>query len=333
MLTQPQALVARAASVLVARGARADAAEIQAQHLVEGELRGHPSHGVRRLAVLAERIDAGLLDPRAEPEMTWTATGALRVDGARGFGPPAAFRAIDALVERLPEAGVAVASLRRTHHLGMLSPYVERIASVGAVGLVLSSTEGLVHPWGGAGALLGTNPLGIGIAARERPLVLDMSTGAVSAGKILDHRAKGLPIPDGWAVDADGVPTTDAAAAASGAISPFGGAKGYALGIALGAMVAALTDTALGGDVHGTLDAEHEVTKGDVIIAIDASALAGANARGRLAEYFDGVRSSGPDVTVPGDRARRSRAEGLRNGIRVSPDVLATLDDLEKEVR
>ncbi len=324
-------LVDRAEAILVALGAPVDSARCQAEHLVEGELRGHPSHGLRRLPTLVARIHAGLLDPTAVPELTWAAQGALRVDGARGFGPPAAYEAIDALIERLPQTGVAAAALRRTHHLGMLSPYVERLAGAGAVGLVLSSTEGLVHPWGGAGALLGTNPLGIGVATDDGPLALDMSTGAVSAGKILDYRAKCLPLPEGWATDADGVPTTDAAEAADGAISPFGGPKGYALGIALGAMVASLTDTALGEDVHGTLDAEHEVTKGDVIIAIDATALAGADARARVSGYLDRVRASGRDVTVPGDRARRARETALRDGVAVSPDVLASLDDLEKK--
>lgn len=324
-------LTARVSAILEAHGASPGNARVQAEHLVEGELRGHPSHGVRRLSVLVDRIRAGLIDPRAEPVLEWAATSALRVDGGRGFGPVAAYRAIDALHGRIGESGAVAVSLRRTHHLGMLAPYVERLAGLGCVGVVLSSTEGLVHPWGGAGALIGTNPLGIGVATAADPLVLDMSTGAVSAGRILDYRAKGRTLAEGWAVDRDGAPTTDAEAAADGAISPFGGAKGYALGLALGAMVGALTGTAFGEEVHGTLDAERETTKGDVIIALDAAALAGADMRRRTGDYLARIRSSGPDVAVPGDRARSARDAARRQGVRLPPDVRGLLDRLERK--
>lgn len=316
-------LMALATGFLTERGARPGPAAAQATHLVEAELRGHPSHGVRRLEVLGSRMENGLIDPGAQPEIDWVARSALRVDGRRGFGPIAAHRAIDELLDRLAELGVAAASLHRTHHLGMLAPYLERITSAGAVGLILSSTEGLVHPWGGAGALIGTNPLGIGVPAKGGDLILDMSTGAVSAGKILDYRARGKSLPDGWAVDAAGSPTVDPAAAVTGAISPFGGAKGYALGLALGAMVGALTGTALGPEVRGTLDADRETTKGDVIVVIDAGRLAGTDMRTRVAAYFDAVRDSGigQPVAVPGDRARAARARREAEGLAVPFDV------------
>lgn len=320
-----------AAFALTLRGATDEHACIQAEHLVQAELRGHPSHGLRRLAVLATRIDNGLIDPAAEPILEWTATAALRVDGAGGFGPVAAYRAISELRSRIPESGIAAAALCNTHHLGMLAPYVENLAATGLVGIVLSSTEGLVHPWGGAGALLGTNPLGIAVPAAGGDLTLDMSTGAVSAGKILDYRAKGLPIPLGWAVDPGGRATTDATSAAGGAISPFGGAKGYALGLAFGALVGALTGTALGPDVHGTLDTTYETSKGDVIIAIDPTVFAGTDMRSAIGAYFDTIRASGVDgapVTVPGDRARAAGARAQREHIAVSGDVWASLQQL-----
>jgi L-2-hydroxycarboxylate dehydrogenase (NAD+) len=322
-----------AALALTRRGAPPSAASIQADHLVAAELRGHPSHGLRRLAVLCGRIDNGLIDPAAEPVLEWTAAAALRVDGSRGLGPVVAYRAIAALRDRLPETGIAVASLRRTHHLGILAPYVEELATAGLVGLVFSSTEGLVHPWGGAGPLLGTNPIAIGVPAEGGDLTLDMSTGAVSAGKILDYRAKGMPLPEGWAVDSAGRRTTDAAIAADGAISPFGGAKGYAIGLAFGSIVGALTGTALGPAVHGTLDTEFEATKGDVIIVIDPILLAGSDARSALGDYFSLIRGSGTDgasVAVPGDRARTARERSAREGVTLPEELYARLVELSE---
>ena len=324
-----------AARALTRRGATTEHARTQADHLVAAELRGHPSHGLRRLDVLVARIERGLIDPASQPELQWTAAAALTVDGARGFGPVVAYQAIAALRGRLPETGVAVAALHRTHHLGILAPYMEQLAAVGLVGLMLSSTEGLVHPWGGVGALLGTNPIAIGVPASGGDLAVDMSTGAVSAGKILDYRAKGMTLPDGWAVDAAGHRTTDAAEAAEGAISPFGGAKGYALGLAFGAIVGALTGTALGPDVHGTLDTDSEVTKGDVIIAIDPVAFAGSDTRTALGDYFALIRGSGADgstVTVPGDRARAARDRSSAEGVALSADVWARLNELSEAV-
>lgn len=320
-----------AVRALTRRGAPDPHARVQADHLVAAELRGHPSHGLRRLAVLTQRIDNGLIDPVSPAVVEWSGPGALRVDGARGFGPVVAYRAIDLLRERIADAGVATAALRRTHHLGILAPYVEELAAAGLVGIVLSSTEGLVHPWGGVGALLGTNPIAIGVPASGGDLIVDMSTGAVSAGKILDYRAKGMPLPESWAVDAAGHSTTDAAEAAAGAISPFGGPKGYALGLAFGALVGALTGTALGPDVHGTLDSEHEVSKGDVIIAIDPAVLAGSDMRAALGDYFGAIRGSGVDggrVTVPGDRARAALRRASGSGVDLSADVWAEISAL-----
>ena len=227
--------------------------------------------------------------------------------------------------------GVAVAAMHNTHHLGMLAPYVERIAEAGAVGVVLSSTEGLVHAWGGAGALLGTNPIGVGVPASGGDLILDMSSGSVSAGKILDHRAKGLPLPAGWAVDSDGVPTTDAAAAAEGAISPFGGPKGYALGLAFGAIVGALTGTAFGPDVHGTLDTDLPTSKGDVIVVFDPVLLAGSDTSSTLGAYLDDVRASGVrgPALVPGDRARAMRDQRVASGLRIAVDVWRMIEPFD----
>ncbi|KRA24278.1 hypothetical protein ASD65_07465 [Microbacterium sp. Root61] len=318
-------------AALMGVGSDEQNARIQAEHLVEAELRGHPSHGLRRLPTLVGRITAGLLDPNATPTFTWGASGALMVDGNLGFGPVTAYAAGDELLSRVAEVGVAVAAMHRTHHLGMLAPFVERFAEHGCIGLVLSSTEGLVHPWGGAGPLLGTNPLGAAVPAAGGGVTLDMSTGSVSAGKILDFAERGLELPAGWAVDVEGRATVDPAAAVLGSISPFGGAKGYALGLTLGAIVGVLTGTPFGPAVRGTLDTTSEVTKGDVIAVISIDAFGQDASSAVLAEYLEQVRASGVDgrrVTVPGDRSKTARTRALAQGIDVLEDLWDTLSEL-----
>lgn len=325
---------ATVAAALERHGARPDEARGQADHLVEGDLRGHPSHGIRRLATLAGRLDAGLINTASTPSASWSRPSALVVDGDRGFGPVVARHAIGMLLDRAAETGMATAALHNTHHLGMLAPYAEEIAARGAAAILFTTTEALVHPWNGRGALVGTNPVCIGVPSTAGPVILDMSTAAVSAGAIIDRAERGVPLPEGWAVDAEGNPTTDAAAARSGAIAPFGGAKGYALGMALEALVGVLTGTSFGTDVGGTLDQTKPVTKGDLILVFSLDAFGGSAANPALAGYLELLRSSGADgstVAVPGDRARDHRARSLRDGIALDSTVWQTALDLAGE--
>jgi len=320
--------------ILVGEGAtRADALQ-QADVLVEGDLRGHPSHGVRRLPVLVGRMRNGLIRTGVTPRTTWISDAFASVDGDRGFGPVVAAVAIEAITRRAEESGIALAAVSNANHLGMLAPYVERIASAGQIGIALTTSEALVHPWGSARPMLGTNPVGIAVPTEHEPLVLDMSTAAVSMGKVLDHAAASRPIPLGWAVDRHGRPATDPLEASDGAISPFGGAKGYALGIALEVLVGTVTGTAFGPQKLGTLDVEHVATKGDLFVAISLERIGQLPHLSLVEAYLQDVRSSGAGsdpVMVPGDRARATRAERLTNGIPINPQVWRAIEQLLEE--
>lgn len=322
-------------SVLVREGATDGDAVAQAVMLVEGDLRGHHSHGVRRLSVLVGRLRNGLVQSVSDPVHEWRTDAVLEVDGMCGFGPVVAHGAVAAITERARVSGIAVAAVRNANHIGMLAPYVERIVEAGQIGIAMTTSEALVHPWGGGRPMVGTNPIGIGIPTAGAPLVLDMSTASVSMGKILDHAAQSRPIPLGWAVDETGAPTTDAQAATRGAVSPFGGPKGYALGLALEVLVATLTASALGTRVRGTLDIDELCTKGDVFVAVSLERLGLSGMLPMIADYLDEVRASGSDphvrLDVPGDRARRTRADRLSTGIPLHPDVWRSVLDLQEE--
>jgi LDH2 family malate/lactate/ureidoglycolate dehydrogenase len=205
----------------------------------------------------------------------------------------------------------------------MLALYAERIAAQGQAIIALTTSEALVHPWGGRKAMVGTNPIAIGVPALPTPFVLDMATGLVSMGQIHDYAHRGQALEPGWAVDADGDPTLDAAAARRGAIAPFGGAKGYALGLSFEVLVAALTGSALGTDVTGTLDSVNACNKGDVFIVVEPASTAMATS---ISVYLDALRACAPavatkPVAIPGDRARAQRARSLERGISISPEV------------
>jgi LDH2 family malate/lactate/ureidoglycolate dehydrogenase len=258
------------------------------------------------------------------------APGIVMINGQAGLGPPTAVTAIEQLGERSGTQGVCLAAVRNCAHLGILAPYVERIAAKGLIGIVLTTSEALVHPWAGRERLLGTNPIAIGVPAEPHPLVVDLATSVVPMGKVLDCLERGISLQPGWAVDAAGEPTTDPAEACDGALSPFGDAKGYALGLAVEVLVALLTGTALGRDVVGTLDAERPVSKGDVMVVVDPSVLGAGEAIYRISEYLDSIRQSesriaGQPVRIPGDGARARRTTGMRRGIDVDDTVWAEI--------
>ena len=321
-----------ATALLEARGASPANAHLQADLLLEAELRGLPSHGLQRLPLLLSRLEKGLADGRTYGTGTWRRRSFLSIDGERGLGPVVMMRAMDTIRPVLSETGIAIAAIRDANHMGMLAYYAEAAARSGLIGIVMSTSEALVHPFGGTQALLGTNPVAIGIPASDRPFVLDLATSIVSMGKINNHAMRGAPIPSDWAVDAQGFPTTDPHAAMSGAIAPFGGAKGYGLGLAIELLVAALAGSDLAPDVHGTLDDIHAANKGDLLILIDAASGHG-NARS-LAAYLDHLRrspASDPEkpVAVPGDGARRRRIAAENAGIELPQQLLESLLALE----
>jgi L-2-hydroxycarboxylate dehydrogenase (NAD+) len=320
-----------AEGILTANGVPADHARIQAGLFIEAEMRAIPSHGLLRLRRVIERIHAGLSVPGVTGKQVWTARSFLSVDGMRGLGPVVAMAALDAIMPRAREDGIAIAAIRNTNHLGALAYYAEHVAAQGLTCISLTISEALVHPFGGRKAMIGTNPIAIGVPASPHPMVLDMATGLVSMGKIHDHANRGAPIPLGWAVDENGDPTTDAAEAKKGAIAPFGGPKGYALGIAFEVLVASLAASAIGTDVKGTLDSVKVSNKGDLFIVIAPPHAQGAKAL--VSEYLDNIRNASPadpahPVLAPGDRAHKARAQSEKRGVYLDDGLWADLQKL-----
>jgi LDH2 family malate/lactate/ureidoglycolate dehydrogenase len=319
--------------ILGALGAPADRAETQARWLLEADLRGQSSHGLQRLPLIAERIRQGVTVPGAAPSLRWASPTCLVVDGQRGLGPCVGLAVMDALVERAPQHGIAVGAIANANHLGLLAPYVERCAEESLIGIAFTTSEALVHPWGGRHAMVGTNPIAIAVPASPGPFVLDMATGAVSMGKILAHKSRDVPLEPGWALDAHGEPTVDPAAAAGGSIAPFGGPKGYALGLAIELLVGAVTATALGTDVTGTLDARSVCNKGDLFLCLDPRSFGAAGFAEHVTGYLQSLRdmpaqdgTSG--VLVPGDRARSARDHHMSEGIPIADSVWSELQAL-----
>lgn len=312
---------------LIEAGATEKNASLQAEMLVEAERRGLPSHGVQRLPRLLRRIANGVCDPIAEGKHRWRTGAWLDVDGGNGLGPVVVWNALEAASAVAATLGVAVVTINSSNHLGMLALYSERLAIKGQVCIAMTTSEALVHPYGGSTAAIGTNPIAIGIPSTDEPVVLDMATSLVSMGKVHDYAAKGIELPDGWAHDKNGQPTNDATAAMAGSIAPFGGPKGYALGVTLELLVAGLTGTSYGSEVRGTLDDDHRATKGDFFIILQPETAAMARS---TAEFSQDLRDSMPadsgnPVKVPGDRSREAREQSATAGLNLTEQLWAEL--------
>jgi L-2-hydroxycarboxylate dehydrogenase (NAD+) len=311
-------------------GAPNDHACLQSQLLIDAELSGAASHGLLRLERIIERGRNGVVDLDADGTHTWISDAFLKVDGNRGLGPVVLDRALQAAMGRADTTGISAIGISNSNHIGKLGWYADRVAREGFILILISTSEALVHPWGGSRALLGTNPIAIGIPTADGPFVIDLATSLVSMGKIHDFANHNRPLEAGWAVDSKGAPTTDAEAAKRGAIAPFGEGKGYALGLAFELMIAALTDAALGREVKGTLDATEVCNKGDLAIVIKPGSGATAS---RLSEYLEEIRTSPPaqgfdKVMVPGDRAATCRENAKANGISMPSWIWSRLCEL-----
>ena len=316
MHTSEHRLRRLATALLDQRGVPAAVAWLQADPLIAAEVRGLSSHGLMRRA----RCDSRLADPVARWRHRWRSAGFLRVDGQRAL---CAATPTNALTGRIGTTGIAIAALRDTNHLGTLAYYLANPASCGLIGILLTG-KALAHPHGGSQALLGTNPVSNGIPTGEMIFASDLATRPVPMRRI--HALRSEPLPKGWPVGAIDLPTQDAEAAEFGALSPFGAAKGYGLGLAFKRKVALVARSELAPKVPETLDAPDPATKGDRLILIDP----GAARRGaaRLSRRASHPANPGTPVAIPGDGAVRRRAAALCGEIDIPKPLLDELRGL-----
>ncbi|MGB3335601.1 MAG: Ldh family oxidoreductase [Devosia sp.] len=221
------------AALFAAAGLSLPAAQRVSDALVEADLSGRGSHGILQADGYLARLMAGAMSTSDTPRIVSDRGGAIVLDAEGIEGHLAAEEAIHIGVTRAREQGVATVAVRHGFHFGVAGRYVRLAAEQGCVAIVMCNTKPVMAAPGGAERLVGTNPLAIGIPTLDEPFVLDMATSTGSYGRIRQARAAGQAIPPDWALDADGEPTTDAAAAMEGFLLPMAGAKGFGLSLAI----------------------------------------------------------------------------------------------------
>lgn len=308
-------LVQLAATVLQARGVPARDAELTAHSLVQADQRGIFSHGLLRLPLYAEALRLGGIN--ATPAMTFSSTRSavamLDADGA--LGQIAMQAAVRRVIEAGSEHGIAAVAVSNSSHYGAGAFWSDQLAEAGFLSFITSSTGPVVAPHGGLEKVLGTNPLTLGAPSADGwPLTADLATSNGAYGKVIAARNEGKHLPEGWAVDSEGNPTTDPEAAAAGSMIPFGSHKGSAVSVLLEAFASSLTDATF---AYETIDIwsnpASRMNNGHLVVAIDAAAFGGrAHTEARVAALQQRVRQSGPagrTVYAPGDPERAREAD------------------------
>jgi L-2-hydroxycarboxylate dehydrogenase (NAD+) len=241
-------------------------------------------------------------------------------------------------IEKAKKQGIGAVGVFNSNHFGIAGYYAEMAMREGLIGIVTTTTDALVHPWGGVEPLLGTNALAIGFPT-DPPVLLDMAMSVAARGKLVDAMKTGQKIPANWAVDSKGRSTTDPAEGLKGALSPFGEAKGYALAFALELLAGPLVRAGVGKEIDGTLEpVKGFSTKGDFMIAIDPSAfITPKEFKARVKDYVAEIKASKKapgvqEIMIPGEPERKAREKRLEDGIPISDEVWSELGQIAKEL-
>ncbi|MGF1620597.1 MAG: Ldh family oxidoreductase [Rhodomicrobiaceae bacterium] len=319
-----ETLVARA---LVASNTSAENAASVARALVAAEIDGQKGHGLSRVAAYAAQARSGKVDGHARPQLSRTRSASVMIDVAHGFAYPAFDLAVRELPAIAAETGMAGAGFTRSHHAGAIGLIVERIADAGMIGLMMTNSPHAIAAWGGMRGLFGTNPIAFAAPrAGAHPLVIDLALSEVARGKIMTAAQKGEPIPEGWAKDESGQPTTEAAAALKGTLTPIGGAKGAALALMVEILSAALTGANLAFQASSFFDADGAPPGiGQFLTVIDPAAFGGAAAVERIATLAQAIEDE-EGARLPGARRYALRDAAAAEGVFVADETIKQIE-------
>jgi len=312
-----------AVQALVAAGTSLENAGPVARALVAAEASGQPGHGLSRIASYTEQVRSGKVDGTVQPVAHKVKPGVVRIDAGFGFAYPAIDLALDLLPAMARETGLALAAIHRSHHFGQAGLHCEALAKKGLVALVFGNAPKAIAPWGASRAMFGTNPVAFAAPGPEgqAPLVIDFAVSRVAKGKIMTAERTGAAIPEGWALDENGQPTTDAAGAMKGTMVPIGEAKGAALAMMIEVMSAALVGASFGFEASSLFDGEGGPPNlAQTIVAIDPGPVSANMYLERMALLFDEM-SATEGARMPGSRRLDARARAHAKGVRLPAQI------------
>lgn len=306
-------------TALTASDVRADTASSIARALLAAEIDGHKGHGLSRIPSYTAQAKSKKIDGQAIPTVEMKRPGVLRIDVNSGFAYPAFDIAYERLPKMIGETGIALAAFHRSSHFGVVGYHVEMLANAGLIGIAFGNTPEAMTPWGGNKALFGTNPLAFAAPRPGKPpLVIDLALTTVNRAAIIAAAKSDEPIPEGWALDKDGNPTTDANAAMEGTMTPVGGAKGAALALMVEVLAAVVTGANFGTEATSFFTADGPPPGvGQFMIAFDPFAILPKDHYAGRMDLLLGMVEAQEGARLPGSRRLALREKAAAHGINV----------------
>jgi LDH2 family malate/lactate/ureidoglycolate dehydrogenase len=309
------------AQILERLGLNASDAQFTASALVASNLRGVDSHGVALLRYYFEQLECGDMDAQGEPDIVQQSGATALIDGFNAVGQLVARMATDTAIRLAMDHGVGVVSTRRSNHFGAAAYWVQRMTAAGFIGVALCNASATVAPWQGKRGKLGTNPICMGVPGGS-PFLLDMATTNVAANKIFNaHSAGKKDIPEGWALDSEGVPTTSTEEAYKGLLQPLGGYKGSGLAVMVEMLCGVLSGGAMSDELGGIRFRGTTVGISQFFLALDPKCfLEPGEYEERAMALTKKLKATPPaagydEVLVAGEPELRTEAKRRREGI------------------
>ena len=328
-VVQAEALRRFVRDVFVRMGMSEAHAATVAEVVVWANLRGVDSHGVTRVPRYVEWIEAGVVNPMPGIKVATETAASVLIDADRAAGPVAMTAAMEAATRKARDTGVGLALVRATTHTAALGYYTQSAAREGMAAVALAGSVPNMAYHGALAAGVSTSPISIAVPGGSRgPVVLDMATGIVSLGRLVQARRSGQPIPEGWALDSEGRPTTDPQQAEIPL--PMAGPKGSGLALMIELLTGVLVSNPILAETVGKPAKGRRHRQNGLALAIDVSRYGDTAAFGREVDRLVAAlkalpRSPGMEILMPGERGARVFEQRSRDGIPVSR---ATLDDL-----
>ena len=300
-----------------------------ANALVKADADGLASHGVARLPAFSAQAIAGKIDGFAEPSLTVTGDAVLRVDARSGFAFPAIDMGLDKAKEIVGRTGIAAVAVGRSHNAGVMGHHTERMAEQGLAAIAFTNSFGAIAPWGGSRPLYGTNPIAFSCPHKDGPpLVIDVSLSKIARGKVKLAADRDEAIPEGWCLDVEGNPTTDAKAGFKGSFLPMGDARGAALVLMVEMLCSAMTGSNFAYEASSFYDAEGPPPHvGHLFIVFKPESFGGESFLDRAEELMVAILEQ-PGTRLPGARRLENRKKAEADGVDIPEKLLAVLTEL-----
>jgi len=324
-------LLRLARNALEKAGANPVMAESAARHLLRAEEHGLPTHGMSRVPIYCGFLRHGRADGAARPRMLSDRAAVCLIDNCDGLPYESAAWAIGEVIQRARRNGIGFAGIANSGHVGVLGIHLLPVAEAGMVGVAFTNSPAAIPPWGGKTPLFGTDPVAFAFPRKDGdPLVIDLALTIVARGKIMLAMQKGEKIPEDWALDRNGEPTTDPKEALEhGSLFAIGGAKGAMLALAFELICAALTGSAIGPEADSFFSEKGNKPRiGHAFLAIDPGALSGHERFFERVEAVITAMLADEGVRLPGSRRFASEKRLRAGGIEIADDLLAKIEKL-----